>query len=96
MGTKLPPKQLDLYQGIDEILWLDWDPIGISGTPEARDEYYSYLPHVFKLAMEDSSPLKIAEYLDWVVRESMGMNSSIQMHISVGEKILHLKKSIGL
>jgi hypothetical protein len=96
MGTKLPPKQLDLYQGIDEILWLDWEPIGVSGIPEARDEYHSYLPQVFKLAMEDSSPLKIAEYLDWVVRERMDINSSIQKHIAIGEKILSLKKSIGL
>jgi hypothetical protein len=44
MGMKLPPDELALYQGIDEILWKDWDPIGISRLePAPRDEYHRYL-----------------------------------------------------
>jgi hypothetical protein len=31
MGKKLPPRQLELYQAIDEILWRDWDPIDVFG-----------------------------------------------------------------
>lgn len=37
----------ELYSRIDEVLHYVWDPIGISGVPEARDEYHSYLPVVF-------------------------------------------------
>jgi hypothetical protein len=60
MGKKLPPEQLELYQKLDEILWADWDPIGISDVSEARDEYYSYLPRVFHLALEFSDAIIIA------------------------------------
>jgi hypothetical protein len=46
-GLKLPPQQRALYEGIDEILWREWDPIGISELEDApRDEYYGYLPQV--------------------------------------------------
>jgi len=44
MGQKLPPKQLELYKRIDEILFYRWDPIGVSDGAWARDEYQSYLP----------------------------------------------------
>ena len=37
MGQKLPANLLQLYKGIDEILWKDWDPIGVSPHgPRAR------------------------------------------------------------
>ena len=49
MGQKLPPDQMELYRRVDEVLHYLWDPIGVAGAPEARDEYYSYLPHVFSL-----------------------------------------------
>ena len=53
MGLKLPPDQLAPYRGIEEILWSDWDPLGVSRFDDApRDEYQGYLPRVFQLAME--------------------------------------------
>jgi hypothetical protein len=62
MGKKLPPRQLELYQAIDEILWRDWDPIGVFGIDGARDEYQMYLPQVYQLALEGDRA-KIADYL---------------------------------
>ena len=90
MGQKLPADQLQLYKGIDEILWKHWDPIGVS--PHApRDEYHRYLPQVFKLALEDAPPLKIAEYLHQVVSERMEMPSRVTDHLPIAEKIRTLK-----
>jgi hypothetical protein len=38
-------EQNKLHKIIDEILWNDWDPIGVNEYGEdARDEYQSYLP----------------------------------------------------
>ena len=73
MRRKLPAEQLQLYKDIDEILWKDWDPIGVSSMGAPRDEYNTYVPQVFKLAIEDAAPLKIAEYLHRVVTERMGL-----------------------
>lgn len=63
VGKRLPPDQLALYKRIDEILWLDWDPIGVSDTPEARVEYLNYLPGVFSLALGRCDVDEIADRL---------------------------------
>lgn len=91
MGQKLPADQLQLYKGIDDILWKDWDPIGVSGPDGPRDEYHAYVPQVFKLALEDAAPPKIAEYLHKIVTERMGLPSCVSNHLPIAEKIRKLK-----
>ena len=95
MGLKLPQEQLALYRGIDEILWSDWDPIGISKWEDSpRDEYQGYLPTVFSLAIRGASALEIAEYLRQVATERMGLDSSIEEELPVAEKIRALTNSL--
>ena len=45
-------KGTELYKRIDGIIWHDWDPIGVNECEEARDEYYSYLPSLYKKLIE--------------------------------------------
>lgn len=92
MGKKLPPEQLELYNTLDEILWKDWDPIGVYGTEEARDEYYSYLPDVFQMVLRGASASEIAEHLHRIANENMGLGSSLSDHTAVAEKIHGLEK----
>jgi hypothetical protein len=73
MGKKLSPAQNELYQRTDEILHYIWDPIGVSDSPYARDEYWSYLPHVFGLLVEGASDAEIAECLVSVAADSIGL-----------------------
>ncbi len=96
MGEKLSPQQLELYQGIDQILWEDWDPIDVNEYENARDEYYGYLPVVFRLTLDNANELQIAEYLYKCVTENIGLASSIESNINVAEKIVQLKTKIGL
>ena len=63
MGEKLSPEQTELYRATDEVLHYIWDPIGVSGSPYARDEYWGYLPKVFKMLVNDDPDEKIIEYL---------------------------------
>ena len=72
MRQKLSPDQMALYRRVDEILTYVWDPIGVREEPQARDEYQSYLPQVFKRVAEATSPEMVAEYLLIIVVESMG------------------------
>jgi hypothetical protein len=39
---------MELFKRIDDILWFDWDPIGINDDAP-RDEYESYTPPIFSL-----------------------------------------------
>jgi len=37
------PGKSKIHKLIDEILWKDWDPIGVNDIPSARDEYQRWL-----------------------------------------------------
>ena len=66
------PNDKELYRRIDEVAHYLWDPIGVSGVPEARDEYQSYVPQLFsrtKIGKVDG----IIDYMQWVVTDQMGM-----------------------
>lgn len=39
----------DLLRVVDEVLHYIWDPIGVAGVPEARDEYDIYTGRIFTL-----------------------------------------------
>ena len=93
MGIKLPPKDIELYNTIDKILYKEWDPIGVAGIKEAREEYYSYLAHIFSLVKQHANAKEIAEYLHWVVNERMGMNSNLEHHLPYAEKIIAVAKN---
>lgn len=73
MGTKQSPPDEDLYRAVDEVLHYIWDPIGVAGMPQARDEYYSYLPQVFGRIKEGAAATDIADYLSKMSTEHMGL-----------------------
>jgi hypothetical protein len=95
MGKKLPPQELALYQAIDEILWRDWDPIGISGVDGARDEYQMYLPQVYRVALTGDRA-KIADYLFTIAVERMGLTTQRNQHLAAADKILAAKANAGV
>jgi len=94
MGKKLSPDQLELYKRIDEILFYKWDPIGISDSDWARDEYQPYLPRVFAFALESDSPESIAEFLEVVSTEGMGLFAASEHNRKIAELIIEVKKGL--
>jgi hypothetical protein len=73
MGQKLEGAHLELYRRTDEVLHYLWDPIGIAGSPEARDEYDGYLGHIFSLLTQDESDEVLRSYLSDVEQNRMGL-----------------------
>lgn len=96
MGKKLPPSQLEFYRRVDEILYYKWDPIGVSESDWARDEYQSYLPRVFALALEGASSESIANYLGVVSTESMGLSPAPEHDLKIAQQIIEVKEGLGL
>jgi len=96
MAKELPPDQLELYKRIDEILFYKWDPIGISDSDWARNEYHSYLPRVFSYAMQSVSPESITTYLGVVTTENMGLSLAREHDQTIAELIMAIKKGLGL
>lgn len=66
----------ELLRRIDEVLHYVWDPIGVAGVPQARDEYESYVPQVFRLLKGTADGKDVADYLLWLSTEHMGMGSN--------------------
>ncbi|MEW7987067.1 MAG: hypothetical protein AB2805_15870 [Candidatus Thiodiazotropha sp.] len=94
MGKKLPPDELELYKIIDEILWKDWDPIGVNDAPEARDEYQSYLPDIFRLAVEGKDARRIASSLIATVEGNIVLSANKKRCYRVAEKIVNAKNDL--
>jgi len=95
MGQKLPPDQLTLYKTIDQLLLTEWDPCSANGIPEGRDEYYGYLPQIFKLAMNDASLKEIARHLLSIEKDRMGCRGNKKLCLSVAQKIVDKKTELG-
>ena len=76
MGERLSPEHAELYQRVDEVLHYLWDPIGLSGVPEARDEYNSYVPRVFSLLIHHAPEAEITDFLVRTATETMGLSNT--------------------
>lgn len=88
MGRHLSAFERELYQRVDEVLHYEWDPIGVRGVPQARDEYDGYLPHVFGMLLERRDAGAIAEYLGHVEGERMGLTPALTKGRDVAETLL--------
>lgn len=80
----------EYHKAIDEILWTDWDPIGVNEFPEARDEYYDYIPDIITLKMKDATAEEIAQRLNEIMTKRMALIPDIQHCMKIAEKIVSL------
>jgi len=62
-----------VHHRVDEILHYVWDPIGVAGTPEARDEYDGYVPGVVRMLLDSADAEAIARHLHTIETESIGL-----------------------
>lgn len=89
-GNLTAAKDFLLYQKIYDILWFDWDPIGVNKFAP-RDEYQSYVPEICGLVKANADRQQIAEHLFKLETNNMGMGGSMENCLAVAEKILNAK-----
>jgi len=98
MSQKLTDKEKKLWRAVDETLHYVWDPIGVIGAPSARDEYYSYIPQVFKILIsgnnEENIEEEITKYLIKIQTEDMGAEQSHESCKHTAEILYAWKKYI--
>lgn len=80
----------ELYNAIDEILWNDWDPIGVNDNAP-RDEYQRYTPIIFSLKINGEDSETIAAKLYEIETVTIGVMGSIEHCRQIAEKIINLK-----
>ena len=73
----MPPDEWRIYKEIDRILWEEWDPIGINDVA-SRDEYQHYVPLIYQLKRRGATIEEIANALNDIVQNRMGLSSNIE------------------
>jgi len=81
-------KDFLLYKKIDDILWFDWDPIGINDMAP-RDEYQGYVPEIFNLKKSGADRQEIAKRLLKLETENMGMSGTLENCLRTADKIIN-------
>jgi hypothetical protein len=76
---------------VREILFREWDPIGVNGNPKCQNEYDSYAPGICRLLLNDADESRLAQHLSRLQRESMGMSViDEERHHRVARRLLGL------
>ncbi|MCA0199149.1 MAG: hypothetical protein LCH59_13700 [Proteobacteria bacterium] len=75
MTQRLNRQDQELLRIIGEVLHYIWDPIGVAGVPQARDEYDGYVGPVFTLLRSGASDADVSEHLEQIVANRMGLPS---------------------
>ena len=69
-------KRNELWQAVKEVLFREWDPIGINSNPARSDEYDSYVNTIVRFIQAEADEYKIAGHLRNLRRVSMGLSSA--------------------
>jgi hypothetical protein len=85
-----PYEAEQLAEAVSEVLFREWDPIGVNDNKECRDEYDSYVPGVCRLLREGADEYRIAAHLEPLARVSIGLTRKPEHHRKVTRRILTL------
>ena len=81
-------QKTELYRRTDEVLHYLWDPCHAATSPQARNEYNSYLPSVYNLLTQGADATKISSYLTEIESKRMGSSGSADRNQEVGEVLV--------
>lgn len=94
MGKRLDRQHAGLYRATDEVLHYLWDPIGVSDSAYARDEYWRYLPQVFGMLIDQSTKESIVEYLTEIEAHRMGLPPNEERANRIVEILFEYKEKL--
>ena len=84
-------KASQLFPTVQEILFREWDPIGVNDNELCQDEYDCYVPTVVQLLLSGADEYKLALRLSEFQRVSMGMSViDEKLHRRVARRLLGL------
>lgn len=66
-----------LFEFIEDLLSCEWDPLGLNGFGP-RDEYQTYVPQIFSLAVGNATADQIAQKLRSLETETIGVAGDLE------------------
>lgn len=78
---------------VEQVLFNDWDPIGVNDGFEAIDEYDSYAPQIVSMSLKDDfSETALVEYLHDIRTNKMGLPANKDLDRKVSIKLVEALK----
>lgn len=91
MTNNATNQTIALYREIREVLFREWDPIGVQAMRGAEDEYDAYVPVLGSMVIARKSVNELFEHLLWLETEHMGLAADRQRTQRVAEKLVNLR-----
>ncbi|WP_249720312.1 hypothetical protein [Pseudoxanthomonas japonensis] len=88
MTPTLGPEAATLHRAVSEVLHYVWDPIGVAGTPEARDEYEGYVDGVCGLLWHGADANAVTAHLVAIADDAMGVRGTQEQAARAAEILL--------
>ena len=79
-----------IYRKVADIMWNDWDPIGVNELFEDKSEYDGYIPSIYAIAESSRDADVVAYEMVKIEKERMGMDGNLQQAKIAAEKIWQL------
>ena len=90
--SKMTPDQNKIFRTIDDILYSDWDPIGVNNLAP-RNEYQNYTAAIFSLFSDGSDKETIAKKFYEIETVTIGVIGNIERCRQVADKIVKLRQN---
>ena len=88
MTMRPGPEFAALRRAVSEVLHYVWDPIGVAGTPEARDEYEGYVDGVCGLLWRSAEANAVTAHLVGIAEDAMGLPDTQERAARAAEVLL--------
>src|SRR4030095_11921786 len=79
------------HVAIQKILLNDWDPIGIVGVFQAKDEYDGYVPEIHAILIRHASKQQLIDHLWWIETVHMGLCGNRGKTEAIAEQLLSVR-----
>ncbi len=85
------------FSGLDlavkNVLFLEWDPIGVRDCPEAEDEYDSYVPRVSLMLRERKTTEELYAYLRFLEVDRIGLDGDEAHTRNIANRLMDLPQN---
>ncbi|MBD0296595.1 MAG: hypothetical protein ICV84_15585 [Flavisolibacter sp.] len=90
---KMSGEQHQLFIVIDDLLWNEWDPIGMKDVLP-RYEYESYVPQIFNLTVKNATVEEIAQELSRIETQTIGVEGNLEKCRQVANMIVTKREEL--
>jgi len=85
-------KRDSFYSSIGDILQNQWDPLGISDKNHPEGEYETYVPVIYRLAMEIDCIEELVDHLSRIACETIGVETNLHNDKKAARLIMAIKR----